>query len=108
MNGIRRGDIWDVELPRVGRHPSVVLTRDAAIPVLARVTVAVVTSNARGHPAEVPLGREHGLHHDSVVNCDDIATVEKAALSRRRGSLSLWDIVALDAALMAALGIERA
>lgn len=62
----------------------------------------------RGHPAEVPLGREHGLDHDSVVNCDDIVTVEKSALSRRRGSVSLVDIAVLDAALMVALGIERA
>lgn len=107
MNGIRRGDIWDVELPRVGRRPCVVLTRDEAIPVLRRVTVALITSNARGHPAEMSLGPEHGLDYESVVNCDDVGTVEKSALSRRRGSLAFADIAALDAALMVALGIER-
>jgi len=86
----------------------VVLTRDEAIPVLARVTVAVITSSVRGHPAEVPLGSEHGLDHDSVANCDDIVTIGKALLSRCRGSLNVSDIVRLDKALCVALGIELA
>ena len=108
MNGVRRGDIWDAELPKVGRRPCVVLTRDEAIPVLARVTVAVITSSVRGHPGEVPLGSEHGLDLDSVANCDDIVTIGKALLSRRRGSLNVSDIVRLDTALCVALGIELA
>lgn len=83
-----------------------ILTRDEAIPVLARVTIALVTSTVRDHPAEVPLARDHGLDHESVVNCDDIATVSKSQLARRRGALAGADVRRLDTALVTALGIE--
>lgn len=82
------------------------MTRDEAIPVLARVTVALVTSTVRGHPAEVPVGPDHGLDHESVVNCDDIATVSKSRFARRRGALIDADVRRLDIALVTALGIE--
>lgn len=106
MNGVRRGDLWDVDLPRIGRRPCVVLTRGDAIPVLARVTVGLVTTTVRGHPAEVQVGPEHGLDRESVINCDDLVTVSKERLARRRGALGPVDPRRLDAALIVALGIE--
>ncbi|MBA2578509.1 MAG: hypothetical protein H0V05_18020 [Euzebyaceae bacterium] len=39
----------------------VVLTRDAAIPVLKRVTVATITRHIRGLPTEVVLDEDDGM-----------------------------------------------
>jgi mRNA interferase MazF len=85
----------------------VVLTRDRAIPVLANVTVAGVTGTIRGLPTEVPLGREHGLARECVVNCDNLFTIPKQALGRRRGELDPGSVARLRAALMIALDLEE-
>lgn len=84
----------------------VVLTREAAIPVLARVCVAVVTSRVRGIPTEVPVGKPEGLSRDCVVNCDNIYTVSKSSLDRYRGSLGPEAVRRLDDALRIALGLD--
>jgi mRNA interferase MazF len=84
----------------------VVLTRDRAIPLLANVTVAAVTSTIRSLPTEVPVGREHGLARESVVNCDNLFTVPKQALGRRRGALDPELLHRLRAALMIALDLD--
>lgn len=83
-----------------------VLTRDRAIPLLANVTVAAVTSTIRSLPTEVLLGHEHGLARESVVNCDNLFTVPKQALGRRRGALDPESLHRLRAALMIALDLE--
>ncbi|MDQ3759332.1 MAG: type II toxin-antitoxin system PemK/MazF family toxin [Actinomycetota bacterium] len=106
MNGVNRGDVFDVELPELGVRPAVVATRQEAIPVLARVTVVVVTSTVRGHPAEVPIGVAQGLDYECVANCDDIVTIGKHRLTRRRGSLRLEDLLRLDEALKVSLGLS--
>jgi mRNA interferase MazF len=84
----------------------VVLTRDRAIPLLANVTVAAVTSTIRSLPTEVPVGREHGLARESVVNCDNLFTVPKQALGRRRGALDPELLHRLRAGLMIALDLD--
>lgn len=105
---IQRGDIWDAEIPGVGAHPVVVATRDTAIPVLSSLVCVLVTSSFRGHVAEVPIGPPEGLDHDSAANCDNIFTLPKQVLTRRRGHLDVAKLAALDAALTIALGLDRA
>ncbi len=85
----------------------VVVTRDRVIPVLPNVTVAAVTGTIRGLPTEVPLGREHGLARDGVVNCDNLFTIPKRAVARRRGELDPESVARLRAALMIALDPEE-
>ena len=85
----------------------VILTRDRAIPVLANVTVAAITRTIRGLPTEVPLGREHGLARECVVNCDNMFTIPKQALSRRRGQLDPESVARLRTALLIALDLEE-
>jgi len=65
-----------------------------------------VTSTIRGLPTEVPLGREHGLDHESVVNCDNLAMVPKAALARHRGTLGPVELARLRDALRLALELD--
>jgi mRNA interferase MazF len=85
----------------------VVLTRDRAIPILANVTVAAVTGTKRGLPTEVPLGREQGLSRECVVNCDNLFTIPKKAVGRRRGELDPESVAHLRTALMIALDLEE-
>jgi mRNA interferase MazF len=57
-----------------------ILTRDAAIPHLQRVTCAPITRTIRGIRSEVPLGDEEGLPQPCVVSCDSIMTIPQASL----------------------------
>lgn len=102
---MNRGDIYDLELPE-GRRPWVVLTRDRAIPLLANVTVAAITGTIRGLPTEVPVGREHGLARESVINCDNLFTMPKSAFGRRRGALDPETLARLRSALVTALQLD--
>ncbi|GMQ98206.1 MAG: hypothetical protein BMS9Abin17_0712 [Acidimicrobiia bacterium] len=102
---ISRGEIWDAEIPGVGKHPVVVITRNSALPLVASVVCVLITSSVRGHVAEVELGREQGLDRSSSANCDNIFTLPKTTLTRRRGALSPSKSLELDRALMVALGL---
>ena len=83
-----------------------VITRQVAIPILANVTVALVTSRIRGIPTEVPVGQGEGLDHDSVVNCDNLVTISKTGLLRFRGRLGASKIRQMNAALRIALELD--
>jgi mRNA interferase MazF len=84
----------------------VILTRDSAIPVLSAVVVAAVTGTIRDLPTEVPVGPEHGLNRESVVNCDNLFTIPKSALGRRRGELGPVELERLRSAVVLALGLD--
>ncbi len=102
---ISRGEVWDADIPGVGRHPVVVVTRDAAIPVMSSVVGVLVTSSFHGHVAEVELGSREGLDRISAANCDNVFTLPKRVLTRRRGMLGAAKLNELDRALMVALGL---
>ncbi len=82
-----------------------IVTRDTALPVLNQIVVALVTGTVRGLPTEVPLGPEQGLARECVVNCDNLFTIPKRALGRRRGTLGPAETARLDQALQIALGL---
>ncbi|HEY7961347.1 MAG TPA: type II toxin-antitoxin system PemK/MazF family toxin [Solirubrobacteraceae bacterium] len=102
---IARGEVWDADLGPVVR-PVVVVTRATAIPVLSRLVCVAVTSTMRGHVAEVELSSAHGVREPSAANCDWLLTVPKDRLVRRRGALDALTMRRLDAALVAALGLD--
>jgi mRNA interferase MazF len=68
-------------------RPVLVLTREIVRPHLSRVTVAPITTHARGLSTEVQVGPANGLAGSSVVNCDNIATIPVAALRDQVGVL---------------------
>jgi mRNA interferase MazF len=80
---VTRGDVWWLELPEEGRRPVCVLTRDAALPVLRSVLVAMVTRTVRGIPTEVRLGPEDGMPTDCAVSLDNLRTVPRTLLTTR-------------------------
>lgn len=81
------------------------LTRDRAIPLLANVTVAAITSTVRGLPTEVQVGEAQGLAREAVVNCDNLFTVPKQVLGARRGALDAEQLEHLGRALRIALDL---
>jgi mRNA interferase MazF len=102
---IHRGDIWDADIPGVGVHPVIVITRDTAIPVLSAVVCVLVTSTFQEHVAEIEIGPDEGLDHDSAANCDNVFTLPTTILSRRRGHLGPEKLHQLEVALRIALGL---
>jgi len=84
----------------------VIVSRHRAIPFLAYVTVASVTTRVRGLPTEVALDRAQGLQRESVVNGDTLFTVPKTAIGRRPGGLGAAQTQQLDTALAIALGLD--
>jgi mRNA interferase MazF len=77
--------IWLARLDKT--RPVLVLTREEVRAVRQLVTVAPITSTARGLRSEVVVGRRNGLDHDSVINLDSIATVPRGLLVRPIGVL---------------------
>ena len=103
---ISRGDVWDASIPGVGTHPVVVITRATAVPILSSVVCVLVTSSFHGHVAEVVLGADEGLERESAANCDNVFTLPKAVLTRRRGHLGPATLAKLDQALALSLGLD--
>lgn len=79
---VSRGAVYWLELEVEGRRPVYVLTRDEAIPSLAGVVVALITSRVRGLSSEVPLGPEDGVPRACVISLDNLRTVPKAQLTQ--------------------------
>jgi mRNA interferase MazF len=75
--------------------------------VLLNVTVAALTATIRDLPTEVPVGKNEGLRRESVVNCDNLFTIPKSSLGRRRGCLGPESLERLRSALLIALDLER-
>jgi mRNA interferase MazF len=101
---VNRGDVWWLEHPEAGRRPACVLTRQAAIPVLASVLVAPATRTVRGIATEVALTREDGMPDDCALSFDNITTVPKALLTERIVSLGETRLTEVCAALRTATG----
>jgi mRNA interferase MazF len=105
---VTRSEIYWADLgPPAGRRPVCVLTRDAAIGVLATVTCAPITRAIRGIRSEVELGPEHGLPEVSAISCDNLLTMPQAALDPAPiGRLGAVKRAELDRALRYALDIQ--
>lgn len=87
-------------------RPVLVLTRELVRPHLARVTVAPITTRARGLSTELVVGPANGLDADSVVSCDNIVTIPVAALGPLIGALLPGQEDALTTAIHAAFDLD--
>jgi mRNA interferase MazF len=98
----RRGEIWWGESPDEKGRPFLVITRNSAISVLSRITLAPITTTIRSIPTEVPLGVDDGLYTDCVATFDNLVVGPKSALVRRLGSIPPSRASAICSALNAA------
>jgi mRNA interferase MazF len=100
----------DVRLYRFGApdkaRPVVVLTRDSAIPYLAALTVAPITSTVRGVPSEVMLDEEDGMKGRCAVNLHNAVTVRREQLGKRVAQLGSARMGEICAALRFSLGCD--
>jgi mRNA interferase MazF len=104
---MRRGEVWWAELPQpAGKHPVVLLSRNAAYGIRTSVTVALITSTIRHIPVEVLLAQEDGLPRQCVVNLDNILTIPKSTLIERLTALSLDKMAEVERAIVFALDLR--
>ncbi len=101
---MNRGDIWLAEVGRT-RRPVLVLTRSAVLDVRSLVTVAEVSTSARGLAAEVPFDHvAAGLDRASVINADGLHTIAQSTLTTRVGEVDDPTLESVCAAVGYALG----
>ena len=102
---VNRSEIWlySFGVPDK-RRPVLVLSRQRAISLLRTVLVAPITAAAHGAPSEVQVGTEEGLKHESVVNLDQVQTVDQAKLQHFVGTIGPKKMAAVCRALLIATG----
>lgn len=99
-----RGEVWFAEVGRK-RRPVLVLTRTEVLDVRSLVTVAEISTSARGLAAEVPLDHAQvGLDRASVINCDGLHTVAQSRLTTRVGEVDQATLQRVCSAVSYALG----
>lgn len=89
MSQPQRGEVWWGEIEGVGRRPFLVLTRNAAIPVLTSLVCAPITRTVRSIPTELPLGTDDGMPVECAAAFDSLRAIPKHALTERIARLSL-------------------
>jgi mRNA interferase MazF len=80
---VNRGEVWWAEHPEAGRRPFLVLTREAAIPVLRRIVAVPATRAIRDIPTEVVLDEDDGMPERCALSFDNVTTLPKALLTER-------------------------
>lgn len=101
---MNRGDVWLAEVGRK-RRPVLVLTRTEVINVRSLVTVAEISTSARGLAAEVRFDHvAAGLDRASVINADGLHTVAQSTLTGRVGEVDDATLERVCAAVSYALG----
>jgi mRNA interferase MazF len=101
---VNRGEIWWAEHPDSGRRPYLVLTRQAAIPLLARVLAVPATRTVRGIPTEVPLDQDDGMPQPCALSFDNIVTMPVSLFTERVSRLGVERLYDVCRALRAATG----
>lgn len=87
MTPPKRGEVWWAEMPAEGRRPVLVMTRDAAIPILRRIIVVPITRRVRGIPTEVLLDEDDGMREPCAASLDNIRVADRSLLTERITSL---------------------
>jgi len=109
---VKRGEIYLVRHP-TRREPKrqrafVVVSRSVVIESkFATVICAPIFTMRAGLESQVNVGIEEGLKHDSAIHCDELISLSKTVLADYLGALTDLKIGELDAALRAALELER-
>jgi mRNA-degrading endonuclease toxin of MazEF toxin-antitoxin module len=100
--------VWQLDLGgRAGKRPAVVLTRQAVITHLNKVTVAEITSSGKGYPTEVAIGQKANLPKESFIQLDNIQTVSRERFVKYIGALDAATMRIVGRKLILALGLEE-
>ncbi len=82
MSGPLQGDVWWAEAEDK-RRPVLIITRNDAIPVLARLMVAPLTRTVRGIPTEVRFDSDDGLPTECAASFDNLQPINEHLLTER-------------------------
>src|SRR6266705_2828796 len=109
----RRGEIWDVNwspgrgAEQKGIRPALIIQNDRgnASPTYPLTIVASMTRTERELPLHVRItpSEENGLTFPTDVKCEQVMTIEKSRLIRRRGLISSEEMSRVDLALRLSL-----
>ena len=114
---VNRGEIVVVDFAVAGMpkkvRPVVVVQGDAYNRKMSNTVVAMITTNlARASEPthllidiKTPDGKQSGLLHTSVINCNTLTTVRQDEVLRVLGSLPVQFMQQIDQCLKTALGI---
>jgi mRNA interferase MazF len=106
---VNRGDVWMLDLGgRAGRRPALIMTRQAVIPYVNKLTVAEITSSGKRYPTEVPIGRTANLPKESYVQLDNIQTIAKSRFVKYVGALDSPTMRTVAQKVILALALEDA
>ncbi len=105
---LRRGDLFRVQKPGKGDPKShrvfVVVSRQESLnSAYSTAICAPVFTEGGGTKAEVRVDERHGLKHVSFVQCDNLMSLPKAALTQFIGSLDAKTLELLNRAVVAAV-----
>ncbi len=116
---LNRGDIVTVLFPfssgtGAKHRPALVVQNDVNNRRMTNVIVAAITTTKHrsGQPTQLlvefasPVGQQSGLAHDSVVTCENLATLDKSLVRRKLGTLTDEAMKQIDLCLKVSLGIE--
>ena len=96
----RVGEVWFAELGMAEKsRPVLVLAVPRPTDARALVIVAPLTSQLRGMPGEVDVGKPRWLPKPSAVNVQGLASFDPHKLARRMGELSKADLERVKAAV---------
>ena len=115
---IKRGDVALAFYPFSSgkgskQRPCLIVQNDADNARLTNTIVVQITSNLRtaAEPTQLQIkistleGRQSGLLHDSLISCNNLATIEQDLVFRVVGSLPAATMQEVDVCLKAALKI---
>jgi len=111
----RRGEIWDVNwspgrgAEQQGTRPALIIQNDRgnASPSYPLTIVASMSRTERELPLHVRIAptMENGLSDHTDVKCEQLMTIEKSRLLRKRGTISNEELTRVDTALKLSLNI---
>lgn len=93
---------------KAGKRPACVVTRQAVLPFLDKVTVAEITTKGKGYPTETFIGQAGNLPLPSFVQADGLHTVPKSRLTKYSGSIDAATMRQISVKIALALGLEDA
>jgi mRNA interferase MazF len=111
--GPRRGEIWDVNwspgrgAEQKGTRPALIVQNDRGNTSLSYplTIVASMSRTERELPLHVRIApsEENGLTDFTDVKCEQVMTIEKSRLIRRRGFITMEELLKVDIALRLSL-----
>ena len=112
----RRGEIWDVNwspgrgAEQQGTRPALIIQNDRgnSSPSYPLTIVASMSRTERELPLHVRItpSLENGLTDYTDVKCEQVMTIEKSRLMRRRGSITVEEMHHVDQALRISLNLS--